>query len=60
MKWESGAACDKRLIADDGEILDYVEFDYRGGYRVRSTMKTYVSEEAAKRAAERKHAEAMP
>lgn len=55
MKWESGGALNYRLIADDGEILERVE--YRSGeYEVISTGKRYISSEQAKAAAARKHA----
>lgn len=56
MKWEEGGGLDKRLIADDGEILDRIEYNYhKSGYMVVSTGKTYVSQEQAKKAAERAH-----
>lgn len=55
MKWESGSALNYRLIADDGEILERVE--HRSGeYEVLSTGRRYISSDAAKAAAERKHA----
>ena len=52
MKWES-KGLHYRLVSSEGEILDEVRITFSGGeYQVLSTGKRYVSEEAAKRAAE--------
>lgn len=64
MKWES-IGMDSRLVADDGEVLERVCWRHgTSEYVVDSTGKAYVGMEAAKKAAERKHAKpefmAMP
>jgi hypothetical protein len=56
MNWEPSGSLGSRLVADDGEILEHIVFDYAdGSYRVRSTGKHYTTEQAAKSAAERAH-----